>query len=105
MSANAITAPTTTSVADRKWAALPVLLAGTFMVVLDFFIVNVALPSMQGELHASTSSIEWVISGYGLSFAALLITAGRLGDQLGRRRMFSLGLLLFTVSSAACGIA
>src|SRR5690242_9373707 len=100
MSANVITATTTTVGASRsKWAALPVLLAGTFMVVLDFFIVNVAMPSMQADLHASTSAIEWVISGYGLSFASLLITAGRLGDQLGRRRMFSLGLLLFTASS------
>jgi EmrB/QacA subfamily drug resistance transporter len=105
MSANAITPPATVDVADRKWTALPVLLAGTFMVVLDFFIVNVALPSMQTELHASASAIEWVISGYGLGFASLLITAGRLGDQLGRRRMFTLGLTLFTVSSAACGIA
>src|ERR1700759_4592052 len=97
--------PASRPVEASKWAALPVLLAGTFMVVLDFFIVNVALPSMQTELHASASAIEWVISGYGLGFASLLITAGRLGDQLGRRRMFTLGLTLFTVSSAACGIA
>jgi EmrB/QacA subfamily drug resistance transporter len=87
------------------WAALPVVLAGTFMVVLDFFIVNVAMPAMQTELHASTGAIEWVVAGYGLTFATLLITAGRLGDQLGRRRMFSAGLILFTVASAACGLS
>src|SRR3954470_5144734 len=91
--------------AAHPWAALPVLMAGTFMVVLDFFIVNVALPAMQSDLHAGTAAIEWVVAGYGLTFGTLLITAGRLGDQFGRRRMFSLGLGLFTLASAACGLA
>jgi EmrB/QacA subfamily drug resistance transporter len=80
-------------------------MAGTFMIVLDFFIVNVALPSMQSRLHASASSLEWVVAGYGLTFSVLLITAGRLGDQIGRRRVFSLGLGLFVLTSAACGLA
>jgi EmrB/QacA subfamily drug resistance transporter len=90
---------------NNHWAALPVLLAGTFMIVLDFFIVNVALPSMQADLHASHAGSEWFIAGYGLTFAAGLITAGRLGDRFGRRRMFSLGLALFTLASAACATA
>src|SRR6476469_6348796 len=90
---------------SHQWAALAVVLTGTFMVVLDFFIVNVAMPAMQSDLHAGTGAIEWVIAGYGLTFATFLITAGRLGDQLGRRRMFSAGLALFTVASAACGLA
>jgi EmrB/QacA subfamily drug resistance transporter len=90
---------------SHRWAALPVVLAGTFMVVLDFFIVNVAMPAMRADLHAGTGAIEWVVAGYGLTFATLLITAGRLGDQHGRRRMFSLGLALFTAASAACGLA
>jgi EmrB/QacA subfamily drug resistance transporter len=90
---------------SHRWAALAVVLTGTFMVVLDFFIVNVAMPAMQSDLHAGTGAIEWVIAGYGLTFATFLITAGRLGDQLGRRRMFSLGLALFTLASAACGLA
>ena len=85
--------------------ALPVLLAGAFMVVLDFFIVNVALPSIAASLGAGESSLEWVVAGYGLSFAAFLITAGRLGDALGRRRVYAIGLGLFTVASAACGLA
>ena len=89
----------------RKWAPLPIVLAGVFMVVLDFFIVNVAMPTMQGELHAGANAIQWVVAGYGLAFAAWLITGGRLGDQLGRRRMFTIGLALFVVTSAACGIA
>jgi EmrB/QacA subfamily drug resistance transporter len=91
--------------AAHHWAPLPVVLIAPFMVVLDFFIVNVAVPSMQTRLHAGTGAVEWVIAGYGLTFAVGLITGGRLGDRFGRRRMFSLGLLLFTIASAACGLA
>jgi EmrB/QacA subfamily drug resistance transporter len=91
--------------ARSRWAALPVVLTGTFMVVLDFFIVNVAMPAMQADLHAGTGAIEWVVAGYGLTFATLLITAGRIGDRFGRRRAFSAGLALFTLASAACGLA
>ena len=88
-----------------NWAALPILIAATFMIVLDFFIVNVALPSIQVDLHADASAVEWVVAGYGLTLATPLITAGRLSDKLGRRPMFSVGLALFTLSSAACGVA
>ncbi len=89
----------------NPWTALPIILTGTFMVVLDFFIVNVALPSMQTHLHASNGALEWVVAGYGLTSAVFLITAGQLGDRFGRRRVFSLGLALFTLSSALCGVA
>ena len=107
MTTTATTAPATAiePLDARHWAALPVVLAGTFMVVLDFFIVNVALPAIQTDLGASVGAIEWVVAGYGLTFATLLITAGRLGDGFGRRRMFAAGLALFTVASAACGLA
>jgi EmrB/QacA subfamily drug resistance transporter len=87
------------------WAALPVLLAGAFVVVLDFFIVNVALPSIAAELGAGEGSLEWVVAGYGLTFAAFLITAGRLGDDFGRRRVYAVGLGAFTIASLACGLA
>ena len=80
-------------------------MCGTFLVVLDFFIVNVALPSMQRDLHASSSGLEWVVAGYGLTFSALLIAVTRLGDRWGRRRMFSMGVALFVLASAACGAA
>ena len=90
---------------STPWRALPVLLAGAVMVVLDFFIVNVALPSIATELGAGESALEWVVAGYGLTFAAFLITAGRLGDDRRRRRVYMLGLALFTASSAACGLA
>jgi len=89
----------------RHWLALPIILAGTFMVILDFFIVNVAIPSLQREMHASVAAIQFVVAGYGLGLAAGLITAGRLGDLYGRRRLFALGLALFTLTSAASGLA
>jgi EmrB/QacA subfamily drug resistance transporter len=101
---SAIALPRTVPI-SQKWGALAVLMAGTFMIVLDFFIVNVALPSMQHDLHASTSAIEWVVAGYGLTFATCLITAGRIGDRIGRRRAFTIGLTLFTITSLACGLA
>src|ERR1700751_2799835 len=88
-----------------RWLPLPVVLAGVFILVLDFFIVNVALPSMQSDLGASDSAIEWGIAGYALTSAVFVITAGRLGDRFGRRRIFSVGLALFTVASLACGAA
>jgi EmrB/QacA subfamily drug resistance transporter len=84
---------------------LPVLMTGTFMIVLDFFIVNVALPSIQARLHASAAATEWVVAGYGLTFAVFLITAGRLADRYGRRSVFCAGLALFVLASAACGLA
>ena len=98
------TGPRTTA-ARSRWAALPVVLSGAFMVVLDFFIVNVAMPSMQTDLHASSGGLEWVAAGYGLTTAVFLITAGRVGDRIGRRRTFALGMALFTLSSVACGAA
>ena len=93
------------ALAVRHWLALPVILAGTFMVTLDFFIVNVAIPSIQRDLHADSAAIEWLVAGYGLAYAALLITGGRLGDLYGRRRSFGAGLAVFTLASAACGLA
>jgi EmrB/QacA subfamily drug resistance transporter len=109
MSTESITAvgpaPAAFTHSRSRWLPLPVLLAGTFMVVLDFFIVNVALPSMQAHLHASSGAIEWVVAGYGLTNAVFLITGARLGDRWGRVRVFTIGLALFTLASAGCGLA
>jgi EmrB/QacA subfamily drug resistance transporter len=88
-----------------SWSALIVLMFGTFMFVLDFFIVNVALPSIQHSLGAGEGAIEWVVAGYTLSTAVLLVTGGRLGDQFGRRRMFAVGMAIFVATSAACALA
>ena len=85
--------------------ALLVLLAGVFTSLLDFFIVNVALPDTQRDLHAGPSAVQFIVAGYGLALATGLITAGRLGDIYGRRKMYVLGLGLFTLASAACGLA
>ncbi len=90
---------------SNRFLPLAVLMAGTFMVVLDFFIVNVALPSIQVGLHAGPGAAEWIVAGYGIALAAFLITAGRLADAFGRRRLFSIGLGLFTLASGACGVA
>jgi MFS family permease len=87
------------------WAPLLVLLTGTFMTFLDFFIVNVALPSIQHDLHGGPAAVQLVVAGFGLTFAVGLISGGRLGDLYGRRRAFTVGLALFTLASAACGLA
>ena len=90
---------------NPSWSTLIVLMLGTFMFVLDFFIVNVALPSIQHGLGAGEGAIEWVVAGYTISTAVLLVTGGRLGDQFGRRRMFAVGMAIFVATSAACALA
>src|SRR4051794_29424664 len=75
------------------------------MLLLDITVVNVALPDIQRELHASLSSLQWVVDAYALTLAAFLLTAGSLGDRLGRRRVFSIGFGLFTFASLLCGIS
>ena len=105
LAATAASAPTTTAADRPSLLALLVMLSGTFMAVLDFFIVNVAIPSIQHELHASSGALQLIVIGYGLANAAALITGGRLGDIHGRRRLFMIGIGLFTLASAACGLA
>jgi EmrB/QacA subfamily drug resistance transporter len=88
---------------DSRWVALVVLCAGFLMIILDQTIVNVALPSIQGDLGFSQSNLAWVINAYLIAFGGLLLLAGRLGDLVGRRRIFLAGLTLFTVASVLCG--
>ncbi|HYJ20468.1 MAG TPA: MFS transporter [Solirubrobacterales bacterium] len=90
---------------NRKWWTLGAMCFALFMIMLDNTVVNVALPSIQKDLDASISGLEWTINGYTLSFAVLLATGGRLGDIFGRRRMFLLGVIIFTVTSATAGFA
>src|SRR5437588_6217062 len=90
---------------NRRWFALAVIVAAQFMVVLDIAIVNVALPSIKTDLHFSESSLQWVITAYSIFFGGVLLLGGRLADLLGRRRLFMLGLALFTVSSLLDGLA
>ena len=89
----------------RRWVALVVLCAGFLMIILDQTIVNVALPSIQSDLHFSQSNLAWVVNAYLIAFGGLLLLVGRLGDLIGRRRIFLAGLTLFTTASLLCGLA
>jgi len=89
----------------RRWKALAVTLTAGFMGLLDVSIVNTALPAMQKDLHATNSGIQWVVSGYALAFGLVLVAGGRLGDALGRRRMFLIALAAFVLTSAMAGAA
>jgi EmrB/QacA subfamily drug resistance transporter len=88
-----------------RWVALVVLCAGFLMIILDQTIVNVALPSIQDDLHFSQSSLAWVVNAYLIAFGGLLLLAGRLGDLIGRKRIFLIGLTIFTLASLVCGVA
>jgi EmrB/QacA subfamily drug resistance transporter len=96
--------PLQTAVSNR-WIALVVLCAGFLMIILDQTIVNVALPTIQTDLHFSQSSLAWVINAYLIAFGGLLLLVGRLGDLIGRRRIFLAGLTVFTSASLVCGLA
>ena len=102
MSGIARTTPTRDS---RRWLALALLCAVQFMVVLDVSIVNIALPSIEENLGFSEKNLQWVVSGYALTFGGFLLLAGRAADLFGRRLFFMIGLGLFTASSLACGLA
>jgi EmrB/QacA subfamily drug resistance transporter len=90
---------------DERWIALYVLCVGMLMIVLDVTVVNVALPSIQDQLHFTTSSLAWVVNAYLIAFGGLLLLAGRIGDLIGRRRVFLAGVCLFTLASLLCGLA
>jgi EmrB/QacA subfamily drug resistance transporter len=90
---------------DRKWWTLIAVSVAIFMLLLDITVVNVALPSIQLALHSSFADLQWVINAYALTLAAFLLTAGSVADLVGRRRVFTLGLIVFTCSSAVCGLS
>ena len=90
---------------NSRWWTLGAMCFALFMIMLDNTVVNVALPSIQRDLHASLSALEWTVNAYTLTFAVLMVTGGRLGDIFGRRRMFLFGVAVFGVSSAAIGFA
>jgi EmrB/QacA subfamily drug resistance transporter len=89
----------------RKWWTLGAVSFGLFMIMLDNTIVNVAIPTIQSSLNLKLSEVEWVVTGYALTFGAFMLTGGKLADLLGRRRIFVIGLVIFTASSLACGLA
>ena len=89
----------------RRWLTLIILLLAAFMNLLDVSIVNIAIPSIQRDLHASYADVQWALAGYTLAYALVLITGGRLGDTFGRKRLFLIGVTGFTIMSALCGAA
>ena len=88
-----------------RWIALIVLCLGSLMIVLDTTIVNVALPSIKSSLHFSDTSLAWVVNAYLLTFGGFLLLGGRLGDLYGHRKLFLIGITLFTLASLSCGLA
>src|ERR1700684_2474964 len=90
---------------EKKWWTLTVVCAATFMLLLDVTIVIVALPTIQSGLHASFSDLQWVVDAYALTLASVLLTAGSLADRYGRRFLFTVGLIVFTLGSLLCGVA
>jgi EmrB/QacA subfamily drug resistance transporter len=90
---------------NRRWWTLGALSFALFMIMLDNTVVNVALPAIKSDLEISTSELEWTVAAYALTFASLLLTGGKLGDLLGRRLIFMVGLTIFTLSSLACGLS
>ncbi|MBV9337048.1 MAG: MFS transporter [Solirubrobacterales bacterium] len=90
---------------DRKWWTLLAVCTGVFMLLLDITIVNVALPYIQQDFHASLADLQWVIDAYALTLAAFLLTAGSIADLKGRRLVFAVGIVIFTIGSALCGVA
>src|SRR6202522_1810814 len=92
-------------VMERKWWTLVVVCAATFMLLLDVTIVIVALPAIQKGLHTSFSGVQWVVDAYALTLASVLLTAGSLADRYGRRLLFTVGLIIFTLGSLLCGVA
>jgi MFS family permease len=96
----------TADTSDRtRWMALYVLCAGVLMIVIDATIVNVALPSIQEDLGFSQSNLAWVVNAYLIAFGGLLLLAGRIGDLIGQRRIFLIGLAVFTAASLLCAVA
>jgi EmrB/QacA subfamily drug resistance transporter len=91
--------------AGQGWRAVSIVLVGAFMALLDTTIVNVALPSIRSGLHASSASLEWIVSGYALSYGLALVPGGRAGDRFGHKWLFLIGLTIFTLASVACGLS
>src|SRR3954447_3431797 len=105
MITNTVIISTTENASRRKWMALVVVCLGQLMMVVDMTIVNVALPVVQRDLRFSQADLTWVVNAYLISYGSFLLLAGRLGDLVGRKRVFLSGLTLFTLASVACGFA
>src|SRR5262249_16805216 len=94
-----------TRVLERRWWALVAICSATFMLLVDVTIVHVALPPIRRDLHASFTNLQWVIDAYALTLSALILTCGTLADRVGRKRVFTGGVALFTLASLLCGLS
>ena len=101
----AVLSGATEAIERRRWLALYVLCVGMLMIILDSTVVNVALPAIQGDLGFTQSDLAWVMNAYLIAFGGLLLLADRLGDLIGRKDVFMVGLAVFTVASLVCGVA
>src|SRR4249919_2817028 len=90
---------------NRKWLTLAAVSFGLFMIMLDNTVVNVALPAIQKDLGADLSELQWIVTGYALTFAALMLIGGKLADAYGRRLLFVVGIVIFTGASLLCGLS
>src|SRR5213083_1529203 len=90
---------------DRRWLTLAIVGAAFFMTILDVAIVNVALPSIETDLNVTETTVQWVLIAYSITFGGFLLLGGRMADLLGRKRIFIVGLVLFTIASLVCGLA
>jgi EmrB/QacA subfamily drug resistance transporter len=97
--------PSVQAAPGHGWRAVSIVLVGAFMALLDTTIVNVALPSIRTGLHASSASLEWIVSGYALAYGLALVPGGRAGDRFGHKNLFLIGLTIFTLASVACGVS
>ncbi|MEO6089554.1 MAG: MFS transporter [Umezawaea sp.] len=104
-SPNAATAPPETGLDPRRWFMLVVALVAMFMAIFDFYVINIATPSLQSQLHASEATLELIIGGYTFTYASLLVTGGRFGDIFSYRKVFITGMAIFTATSLLCGLA
>src|ERR1700757_5071846 len=89
----------------RRWLMLPVVLLAMFMAVFDIWVVNVAAPSLQRDLHVSDAALQLIVGGYAFMYASGMVTGGRLGDLFGYKRLFLIGVVTFGLASLACGVA
>src|SRR6187397_2804026 len=90
---------------ENRWLTLAIVGAAFFMTILDVAIVNVAIPSIQKDLNVAETTVQWVLTAYAITFGGFLLLGGRMADLLGRRRIFIVGLILFTIASLVCGLA
>src|SRR6267378_4317429 len=99
------TNPPIEEIYERRWRIWGVVMLGLFMALIDITIVNISIPQLERDLHASVDTVSWVLNAYNIMFAVLLVSMGRLADQFGRKRFFIIGMSIFTIGSLLCALS